>query len=757
MAENSSPDAGFPSVNQTDAKVEEADFTAVVFHGVLDVYAPEKDVECCYTIKPSVKPSKRDWVGLFKVGWQSFREHYTYEWSPFIEGSQEEEAKPIANRVIFRAKYLPKCDEEFYQFCYFTNSGEVRGASVPFQIKTKCDETEFEFCEVEDDESMVMIKNRTAILEESLSRALEENTSLKVSNERKKNELETLSDTIMFLEKRKSELTAQVNHERKQNTIIAKELDAVNKRLIENNKELGMVGNRMAELETTVKDLETNKQELMVILEHANKKAEESATVVEKEQLQCTEAQKSRDKLVSEKLQYLQKIAENRELVQNLSSDVNKKAQEISTVKGEKDNLNLVIVKLKQDLDQKGVVIKNVQDEVAAGKDTCLKIKSEAENEAAKSKEELKTLLKKLEVKNTELTAIKDTVLMLTTKVKSLEKEKDVIMDAALSEATGFESKVKGLLEERQSKEDEIHGLEYELEDLKTKIELEKGRNLALEEDYEAVLRGLENQIEGEKALNKSLCTHTDNTVSDLQEQLEHQLEVNAEQSRVMESKTAEAKEALEELEKGRNQMKSYEERLKVAFAQLSAADDEVKSLKCVKESLQTSLNDTKGKNQQSSKNSAASMYALQTAHAHLEKKYFEAKKKLEDMWKEKNEYKRALAAIQSGLPASDLRHEIEQFLTKNEDLRVRLNMGAEAYKSKFIECRRLQNQLKKLQRSPCESVLDSSLVSKLQEELEEERSAGLVSRKALETEKQAVQQKNQELEEVRKRRNFFF
>lgn len=752
MAGKASIDANIPlNVLAPEAKVEEADFTAVVFHGVNDVYPPDKDIECCYTIKPSVKASNKDWVGLFKVGWQYSKEHHTYEWSPFVQATQEE-GKPVYNMVVFKARYLPKCDEEFYQFCYVTGSGEVRGASVPFQIKTRADETEFEFCEVEDDESMLMVKNRTAIAEDSLARALEENASIKVSNEKMKGDLERLSDTVMGLEKRKAELTGQVNHERKQNSILSKELDTANKRLEEKKADLDKSGKRITELEASVKDLETNKQELMVIVEHANKKVEEFTTVVEKEQIQCSEVQKSRDKLVDEKLQYLQKIADNRELLENLSKDVNKKAEENASLKEEKENLNLAAAKLKQDLEQKNVVIKDLQDQITAEKDKFVLVKSQAENEGAKTKEEMQVLLKKLEAKNAELKDLKDNLQHLTAKVNLLEKEKDEFMDAALAESVGFENKVKALLEEGIMKSDEIQTLEYEIEDLKNKMELEKGRNLALEEDYEAVLRGIENQLEGEKALNKSLCAQTDTTVSELQKQLEHQLKVNAEQSKLLEAKTAEAKEALEELEKEKEKVKSLEERLKVAFDQLSAANEEVKGLKSVKESLQTSLNDTNGKNKKSSRNSAASMYALQTAHTHLEKKYLEAKKKLEELWKEKNELKRALSAIQSNLPASDLRHEIEEFRAKNEDLRVRLNMGAEAFKSKFIECRRLQNQLKKLQKSPSsESPSDSAAILKLQQELEEERAARADAKQAIDAEKEKFQQINQELEEVRK------
>lgn len=112
----------------------ESEFSAVIFNNVPEYYPPDRDIECRYTIKNSVEPNSRDWIGLFRVGWQSSREHYTYEWSPLL--NTHEQGKPLSNRVVFRERYLPKADDEFYQFCYVTSAEDVRGASVPFQIKT---------------------------------------------------------------------------------------------------------------------------------------------------------------------------------------------------------------------------------------------------------------------------------------------------------------------------------------------------------------------------------------------------------------------------------------------------------------------------------------------------------------------------------------------------------------------------------------------------------------------------------------------
>lgn len=74
------------------------------------------------------------------------------------------------------ATSLPKDDGEFYQFCYVTNAGQVRGASTPFQFKQPSAK---EYIAVEDEDNDIMvIKTRTTALEEDLRKAAFENENL---------------------------------------------------------------------------------------------------------------------------------------------------------------------------------------------------------------------------------------------------------------------------------------------------------------------------------------------------------------------------------------------------------------------------------------------------------------------------------------------------------------------------------------------------------------------------------------------------
>ena len=76
---------------------------------------------------------------------------------------------------------MPSDDGEFYQFCYVTSTGHVRGASTPFQFKVPFVD---ELIEIEDENGeLLVIKTKTAVLEEQLKKAHETQAQLrKVSN-----------------------------------------------------------------------------------------------------------------------------------------------------------------------------------------------------------------------------------------------------------------------------------------------------------------------------------------------------------------------------------------------------------------------------------------------------------------------------------------------------------------------------------------------------------------------------------------------
>lgn len=113
------------------ADMTSADFSKVLFSNVQPSYAPGIPVNCAYSLTNGIKPNKKDWIGIFKVGWKTTRDYYTFVWSPMPDNEKQEE-----QQVLFQVYYLPKEDGEFYQFCYVDNQGIVRGASTPFRFQS---------------------------------------------------------------------------------------------------------------------------------------------------------------------------------------------------------------------------------------------------------------------------------------------------------------------------------------------------------------------------------------------------------------------------------------------------------------------------------------------------------------------------------------------------------------------------------------------------------------------------------------------
>ena len=735
--DNTSVVTGFTSLPS------ESEFSAVIFNNVPECYSPDRDIECRYTIKSSVKPNSRDWIGLFKVGWQSSREHYTYEWSPMPSIQDGEQGRPIANRVVFRLRYLPKADDEFYQFCYVTYAGDVRGASVPFQIKTKpIEQEELECCEIEDDEgtSIMIVKNKTAMLEESLARALEENAALKASNERAQADLANVNDKVMESESRKAELMAALTETQKKASNLEHALACKNLALEEEQSKR--------------RDLESANSDLKTMLENLNRKVDELMMLLEQERAQTSQqAEKNMEKLVIERKQYLENMAADRQMIEKLQNDQKAREDEINTLKARwvefKTKARSESTEFAEKIEKVNSENGRLQEQLVQITEENNMLKRNLEEESERLNKKVRDMYIDLKNKDQECEKVQEEIASCRRNIEEMESSKEEILRDASHEADLFGQHIQKLQRDLNEKQELIHQLEQELEDANSQLEQEKGKITALEEDYESVIRALHDQLEGEKALNQSLCSQSDRNAASLQGQVQKQLEANMELSQQLEGKNAEVRDVSGELDNCKKQLQSVEEKLQITLAQLTTVDVEVKSLKVEKDTLQTTLTDTKGASAQSSKNSAASMYALQTAHTHLEKKYLKVKKEMDELWRERNELKRTIATFQGNVPCDDLRLQMEEMRACNEDLRVRLNMGAEAFKMKFIECRQLEEQLNKVTRTSSvqsEEVGSASemriKVSKLRKALEEEK-------KALNIEKGLVLQKNDEINQV--------
>ncbi|XP_050183904.1 calcium-binding and coiled-coil domain-containing protein 2 [Myiozetetes cayanensis] len=143
-------------------------FSQVLFNNVEKFYVPGADVTCYYTLTQNITARGKDWVGIFRVGWKTTREYYTFMWAPLPAADHSGTA--VQQNIQFKAYYLPK-DDEYYQFCYVDQDGMVRGASVPFQFRA----------ETEDDILVVTTQGEVEEIELQNKNLQEENEELKAS------------------------------------------------------------------------------------------------------------------------------------------------------------------------------------------------------------------------------------------------------------------------------------------------------------------------------------------------------------------------------------------------------------------------------------------------------------------------------------------------------------------------------------------------------------------------------------------------
>ncbi|NXV18313.1 CACO2 protein, partial [Cepphus grylle] len=196
-------------------------FSQVIFNNVDKFYVPGGDVTCYYTLTQNIIPRGKDWVGIFRVGWKTTREYYTFMWAPLPSDARSD--TPVQQQIQFKAYYLPK-DDEYYQFCYVDQDGVVRGASVPFQFRA----------ETEDDILVVTTQGEVEEIELRNKNLRKENEELKASCaslkkqniglQKELNKMQELQNSLESLRSNTVKLELELTSLKKENKQI-KELD----------------------------------------------------------------------------------------------------------------------------------------------------------------------------------------------------------------------------------------------------------------------------------------------------------------------------------------------------------------------------------------------------------------------------------------------------------------------------------------------------------------------------------------------------
>ncbi|XP_036183649.1 tax1-binding protein 1 isoform X5 [Myotis myotis] len=244
-----------------------SNFAHVIFQNVAKSYLPNAHLECHYTLTPYIHPHPKDWVGIFKVGWSTARDYYTFLWSPmpenYVEGS-------TVNCVLaFQGYYLPNDDGEFYQFCYVTHKGEIRGASTPFQFRASSPVEELLTMEDEGHSDMLVVTTKAGLLELKMEKTMKEKeellkllavleketTQLREQIERMERELNHEKEKCDQLQAEKKELTEVSENLKMENEELKRRYNYATSKAVKLEEDILLVTNKAIEKETELDSL----------------------------------------------------------------------------------------------------------------------------------------------------------------------------------------------------------------------------------------------------------------------------------------------------------------------------------------------------------------------------------------------------------------------------------------------------------------------------------------------------------------------
>uniref|UniRef100_A0A2K6V2N1 Calcium-binding and coiled-coil domain-containing protein 2 n=1 Tax=Saimiri boliviensis boliviensis TaxID=39432 RepID=A0A2K6V2N1_SAIBB len=299
-------------------------FSQVIFNSVEKFYIPGGDVTCHYTFTQHFIPRRKDWIGIFRVGWKTTREYYTFMWVNLPIDLNNKSAKQ--QEVQFKAYYLPK-DDEYYQFCYVDQDGVVRGASIPFQFRPENEEdilvvtTQGEVEEIEQHNKELCKENQE--LKDSCVSLQKQNSDMQAELQKKQEELETLRSI-----NKKLELKVKEQEDYWETELL--QLKEQNQKMSSENEKMGIrVDQLQAQLSTQEKEMEKlvqGDQDKTEQLEHLKKENDHlflSLTEQRKDQKKLeqrveemkqneTTAMKKQQELMDENFDLSRRLSENK-------------------------------------------------------------------------------------------------------------------------------------------------------------------------------------------------------------------------------------------------------------------------------------------------------------------------------------------------------------------------------------------------------------------------------------------------------------
>ncbi|KAM6411688.1 tax1-binding protein 1 isoform 3-T4 [Pluvialis apricaria] len=449
--------SSFQEVPSSANTLQTSNFAHVIFQNVAKSYLPNTHLECHYTLTQFIHPHQKDWVGIFKVGWSTARDYYTFLWSPmpenYVEGS-------TVNCVLtFQGYYLPNDDGEFYQFCYVTHKGEIRGASTPFQFRTSSPVEELLTMEDEGNSDMLVVTTKAGLLEFKIEKIIKEKEELlKVTSVLEK-ETAQLRDQVERLEK-------ELNHEKQR----CDQLQTEQKNSVQASEalktEIDDLKKKHDEAASKVLQLE---EDIMTVTQKAIAKETEldslkdklKKVTLEKEQLECV-LKTEKDEKELYKIHLKNTEIENTKLVKEIQTfknlDANKENM-ISYYKEEVGRLQLFIAE-KENMKKAFLLSSPNKEDASILKEQLRK----AEDQIQASKQEAVLMSKEL----SDAVNVRDKT-MADLHSARLENEK---MKKQLADALAELKKITALKNEQETSNTVEQELRREVEDLKLRLQM---------------------------------------------------------------------------------------------------------------------------------------------------------------------------------------------------------------------------------------------------------------------------------------------
>nr|XP_055114438.1 calcium-binding and coiled-coil domain-containing protein 2 isoform X6 [Symphalangus syndactylus] len=326
-------------------------FSQVIFNSVEKFYIPGGDVTCHYTFTQHFIPRRKDWIGIFRVGWKTTREYYTFMWVTLPIDLNNKSAKQ--QEVQFKAYYLPK-DDEYYQFCYVDQDGVVRGASIPFQFRPENEEdilvvtTQGEVEEIEQHNKELCKENQE--LKDSCVSLQKQNSDMQAELQKKQEELETLQSINKKLElkvkEQKDYWETELLRLKEQNQKMSSENEKMGIRVDQLQAQLSTQEKEMEKLvqgdQDKTEQLEQLKKEndhLFLSLTEQRKDQKKLEQTVEQMKHNETTAMKKQQELMDENFDLSKRLSENKMMYNALQREKERLEGENDLLKRENSRL----------------------------------------------------------------------------------------------------------------------------------------------------------------------------------------------------------------------------------------------------------------------------------------------------------------------------------------------------------------------------------------------------------------------------------